>query len=191
MTIDGRPEPQFGAAEVTRLSQLLVGSNPSAGSTRVIAIDGRSGAGKSTLAALVAEQSDAELVSLEYLYGGWDDLEGGAARLVADLLEPLAEGVRAEVPQFDWLRHSWGTPRMVAPGGLLVVEGVGAYARKASPMIGCGVWLDAPESVRRSRVEQRDSLDLGAWWDGWAEQEQAHFASQKTAQRASVTILTG
>jgi len=191
VTAEGRPEPEFGAADVTKLTRLLVDSTPSAGATRVLAIDGRSGAGKSTLAALVAQQSGAEIVSLEYLYGGWDDLEGGANRLTTHLLEPLSAGLEAEVPQYDWLNHSWGKPRLITPAGLLVVEGVGAFARRAAPLISCGVWLDAPEEVRRTRVEHRDSLDLADWWDAWATQEQAHFAAEQTALRASVTILTG
>jgi cytidylate kinase len=58
-------------------------------------------------------------------------------------------------------------------------------------MIGCGVWLEAPEAVRRQRVEQRESLALDSWWDAWAEQEVTHFSAQQTAERASVTILTG
>ena len=157
----------------------------------MLAIDGRSGAGKSTLAELVAQQAGAEVVSLEYLYGGWGDLEGGAERLVSKLLEPLTAELEAELPQYDWLSEGWGTPRRVSAGGLLVVEGVGAYSRNAASMIGCGIWLEASEGVRRKRVEQRDSLELADWWDVWAQQETDHFNRQQTAQRTSVTILTG
>jgi hypothetical protein len=73
-------------------SQRLLTPPARAGKTRVIAIDGRSGAGKSTLADLLRADLEAPVVSLEYLYGGWDGLERGVDLLVSEVLEPLSGG---------------------------------------------------------------------------------------------------
>lgn len=181
----------FTDATVESLARALTESAPSAGATRVIAIDGRSGAGKSSLAGLVAAAADADLISLEFLYGGWHDLEGGVARMVADLLEPIAAGRTATVPQYDWHTESWGEPVEMDAGGLLVVEGVGAFAEAAGRLIGTGVWLEAAEDVRRARAEARDGGAFSTWWDPWARQEAAHFSANRTPDRADVTILTG
>ncbi|MGD0386918.1 MAG: phosphoribulokinase, partial [Solirubrobacteraceae bacterium] len=123
-----------------------------AGSTRVIALDGRSGAGKSTLAQALAGRLNAPLVSLEHLYGGWDGLDEGIARLRSAVLLPLAGGRAAlplaggraaSVPRYDWHTLAWGEPWTLAPPELLIVEGVGAGSLSAAPYTSMLVWLEA------------------------------------------------
>lgn len=188
-------EPQFTAAEIDQVAELLTGANgsPSAArsETRIVAIDGRSGAGKSTLADLVAALTGATVISLEFLYGGWHDLEGGAKRACESAIEPLAKGKNAVIPQFDWLAETWGEPLVIEPGGLVIVEGAGAFTRRAELSVRAGIWLEAPEAVRRARANARDDGAFAAWWPVWAEQEAAHLAVEKTPTRATVTLLTG
>ena len=191
MTRGEGDEAAFTDAVVDSLAQTLIESAPSAGSTRVMAIDGRSGAGKSSLAALVALRSGAQVISLEYLYGGWHDLEGGVTRMVRHLLEPIAHGTTAVVPQYDWVSGKWGDDVALEAPSLLIVEGVGAYASVAAELIGTGVWLEAPAAIRRARANARDGGAFASWWDVWSEQESAHLAANRTPDRADVTLLTG
>jgi len=69
-----------------RVLAAVAAASPSAGTTLVVAIDGRSGAGKSTLAHTLAGRLGAPLVSLEDLYGGWDGLERGVSLLASAVL---------------------------------------------------------------------------------------------------------
>src|SRR5690349_19354104 len=119
---------------------MLRAAPPRAGRTRVIAIDGRSGSGKSTLAALLGAELDAPVVSLEDLYGGWDGLENGVDLLVAEVLAPLAAGRTARVPRYDWATGAWAAPVPLPPPALLIVEGVGAGARRAAAYASVLVW---------------------------------------------------
>ena len=95
------------------------------------------------------------------------------------------------VPTVDWDENAWGEPLVIDPGGLVIVEGAGAFTRRAEPLLQAGIWLEAPESVRRARADARDNGAFAAWWPVWAEQEAIHLEVQETPTRATVTLLTG
>ncbi|MCD0449478.1 AAA family ATPase [Actinocorallia sp. API 0066] len=173
---------------MTDLAARLRAAPPSAGRTRVLAVDGRSGAGKSTLAARVARELAAPVVSLEDLYGGWDGLEDGVDRLVSDVLVPLAEGRRAHVPRYDWIREAWDEPVPLDPPEHLVIEGVGAGALRAAQYVGVLVWLEVPEAERKERALERDGATYTPHWERWAAQERAHLARERTRERADVVV---
>src|SRR5665213_2649444 len=115
-----RPYPQSQGASTSALAVALAAAEPSAGATRVLAIDGRSGSGKTTIAHAIARQLDAPLISLEELYGGWDGLEHGIELVATAVLEPLARGEAAAVPRYDWVAREWGEPWRLEPPALLV-----------------------------------------------------------------------
>jgi para-aminobenzoate synthetase len=177
----GRPE----IAEVVRLAWSRA---PAAGQTRVIAVDGRSGAGKTSLATALQASLGAPLVALEDLYGGWDGLEHGIDLLVSAVLEPLAAGRAARVPRYDWIAAGWDTPWALEPPEVLIVEGVGAGARRAAALESVLVWMEAPASVRKKRALDRDGDTFAPHWDAWAVQEDAMLARERTAERADVVI---
>jgi uridine kinase len=154
----------------------------------VLAIDGRSGSGKSTLADQVVAVTGAPLVRLEYLYGGWDGLEHGIDLLVSAVLEPLAAGRTAYVPRYDWDRGEWGEPAPLPPAELLVVEGVGAGARRAARYESVVVWVESPTVVRRKRALDRDGEKYGPHWERWARQEDEMLAREGTPARANLVI---
>jgi len=169
---------------------------PRAGRTRVVAIDGRSGAGKTRLAAdlaggLLADGAAAPVVSLEDLYGGWDGLERGIDLLVSAVLEPLAAGRTARLPRYDWAARQWAEPAALEPPEVLIVEGVGAGARRAAAWASLLVWLDAPEAVRKRRALDRDGATFAPYWDMWAAQEDAMLARERTPERADLVLRTG
>jgi uridine kinase len=176
---DGRPE----IASVARLARWRA---PRAGRTRVIAVDGRSGAGKTSFAAALQAALDAPVVTLEDLYGGWDGLERGVDVLVSKVFEPLAAGRAALVPRYDWVAGGWDTPWTLEPPEVLIVEGVGAGARRAAAYESVLVWMEEPAPVRKKRALDRDGDTFAPYWDAWAAQEDAMLARERTPDRADI-----
>jgi uridine kinase len=182
---DGRPE----IAPVVRLAGRLSWSRaPAAGRTRVVAVDGRSGSGKTSLAAELSGALGAPAVAVEDLYGGWDGLERGIDLLVSAVLEPLAAGRAALVPRYDWIAAAWDTPWALEPPEVLIVEGVGAGARRAAAYESLLIWTETAASVRKKRALDRDGDTFAPHWDAWAAQEDAMLARERTPQRADIAI---
>lgn len=171
--------------------ELLRAAPPRAGRTRVLAIDGRSGSGKSTLAARLAAALGAPTVSLEYLYGGWDGLEHGIDLLVTRVLQPLAASQTAQVPHYDWARDTWDEPTALPPPDLLIVEGVGAGARRAARYESVVAWVECATPVRQKRAFARDGDLYAPHWQHWARQEDLMLTREDTPARADVTLQMG
>jgi uridine kinase len=173
---------------ITRIVDALSRAAPRAGVTRVVAIDGRSGAGKTSLAAALAGQLDGPVVSLEWLYGGWDGLERGIDLLVSEVFEPLAAGRAARVPRYDWVGREWAEPEVLEPPEALIVEGVGAGARRGAAFESLLVWLEVPAFTRKKRALDRDGETFAPYWDQWAAQEEEMLARERTPDRADIMI---
>jgi uridine kinase len=162
----------------------------------VIAFDGPSGAGKTVLTQALAEQlPNAAIVHLDDLYPGWDGLEAAVPLLVEHVLVPLRGPAPVAVPAWDWARDVPGPPRPRPDLGpprpaVVLVEGAGAGARACAPHLSALVWLDAPEPLRKERALARDGAAYGPHWDRWARQEQAHFARERTRERADLLLDT-
>ena len=176
------------ADEVVAIVKLARKAVPRANGTRVIAIDGRSGAGKTSLATELGAELDAPVVALEYLYGGWDGLERGIDLLVSEVLEPLANGKTAAVPSYDWFARAWGPACLLEPPELLIVEGVGAGARRAAAYESTLIWIEAPALVRKKRALDRDGETFAAYWDMWAAQEDTMLDREQTPARADIVL---
>ena len=178
------------ARELAALVDQVRSLPPRAGSTTVVIVDGPSGSGKSTFATRLAEASGAGLLRLEDLYPGWDGLDEGAQRLVADVLEPLARGEGATIRRWDWLamREVEREPLSVEP--LLVIEGVGAGSIAAGEFASLLIWLEADTAERHARAMRRDGAMYVDHWDRWAAQEQVTFAREGTRERADRVCRT-
>jgi uridine kinase len=174
--------------EIRQVARALRRRPARAGATRVLAIDGRSGAGKTSLAAALAGQLGAPVLSLEGLYGGWDGLERGIDLLVADVLVPLAAGWAADVPRYDWVAQQWAEPVVLDPPEVLIVEGVGAGARRAAAFASLLVWLEVPTPIRKKRALDRDGETFAPYWDQWAAQEEEMLARERTPDRADIVL---
>lgn len=173
---------------VMRIRAAVRRAAPRAGRTRVVAVDGRSGAGKTSLAGVLREALAAPVVSLEDLYGGWDGLEHGIDLLVSEVLEPLGSGLTLRVPQYDWVAGQWAEPVVLEPPAVLIVEGVGAGARRAAAYESLLVWLEVSPAVRKKRALDRDGETFAPHWDRWAAQEDAMLARERTPDRAGLVI---
>ena len=158
----------------------------------MIAIDGRSGSGKTSLAARLRSALGAPTVSLEDLYGGWDGLERGIDLLVSEVLEPLSDGRAARVPRYNWVTAAWEALLVLPPPEVLIVEGVGAGARRAAAYASLLVWMEEAASVRKKRALDRDGETFAPHWDAWAAQEDAMLARERTPDRADLVVsVTG
>jgi hypothetical protein len=176
------------AVVATGLAAAVLAAEPRAGRTRVLAIDGRSGSGKTTLAGQAAAETGAPLVRLEDLYGGWDGLEYGIDLLVSAVLEPLSREETALVPHYDWIKDSWDEPAPLPPPELLIVEGVGAGARRAAKYESVVAWVELPSVVRKKRAMERDGGLYAPNWERWARQEEEMLAREGTPARADVVV---
>jgi len=167
----------------------------------VIAIDGPAGAGKTTLshhlAPLLTWEDDsgyrreATIVHLDDLYDGWADGPAGGARRVADqVLKPLAKRKPGRYHRYDWHRGQFAEPHDVPAVPFLIVEGSGAGAgvAEAPKLPTVLVWLDADDPERIARVLARDGEDLREELEAWVAAEQAHFAADRTRQRADLVL---
>jgi uridine kinase len=164
-----------------------------AGSTRVLAIDGRSGSGKTTLSRALQTASAGQLqaVHMDDLYPGWDGLSGAVPLLVDWVLRPLVGGGRARYRRYDWHLGEYGEWIEIPTTPLLVVEGAGSGSLACDPYLSLLVYLDAPESVRYQRGMARDGDAYRPYWDRWARQENLHFAVNRPADRADVVVDAG
>lgn len=178
-----------GTSPAVEIAQWVAARRARAGQTRVLAVDGRSGGGKTTLAQAIAERLHAPVVRMDDLYDGWDGLAAGVDQLVARILGPLARGERACWRRYDWDQGRYGPRQTLDPApAILVVEGVGAGARAATPLLSGLVCVAAPVRVRRRRALARDGDTFAPHWDRWARHEDRYFAAEDVAGRADLLV---
>jgi uridine kinase len=180
----------IGGDAVREVVAMVARAEPKCGRTRVVGVDGRSGAGKSTFARALSVALGASVVALEQIYGGWSGLEHGVDLLVSDVLQPLAAGRTVYVPHYDWVKQTWEEPAPLKPPEVLIVEGVGAGARRAAAYESVLVWLESAGNVRKQRALARDGDTFAPFWDMWAAQEDALLAREHTPERADIVIRT-
>lgn len=173
-----------------RLLDLARSRTPTLGAGRLVCIDGPAGSGKTTLAAAVASlQPGTTVVHMDDLYDGWDGLPRVADQL-AGLLEPLARGETGTYRRYDWVAGRYAETVMVAPGDLVVVEGVGSGVARVAHLVTALAWVEAPEGVRLQRGLARDGEALRPQWERWQVAEQALFARDRIQERADLLVDT-
>jgi uridine kinase len=160
------------------------------GRTRLVCVDGPAGSGKTTLAARLATAlgPGTAVVHMDDLYAGWS-LVGGAARLAAGVLRPLAEGRPGSFFRFDWIAERFDdVPTPVPVPDVLVVEGCGSSPRSVDAWTTLRIWVEAPPALRLARGLARDGEDLADHWRRWQQEESALFAAEDTRARAHLRV---
>lgn len=149
-------------------------------------IDGGSGAGKTTLARDLAPRLDAQLVSLDDVYPGWDGLAAASAAVHETVLRATDPGYTG----WDWAADRAAGWHPLDPSRAIVVEGCGALSRAARGLATYAVWVELDSAERRRRALARDP-DFAPHWDRWAAQEREFWAREHPQQLADVVIAGG
>lgn len=173
----------------SRVLDLLLSAPVRCGTTRLLCIDGPAGSGKTTLADQIAEQTDATVLHMDLLYAGWTGLEAGVSQ-AARITEAVSARRPVTYAPWNWLRSDRDEAIMVEQRPILIVEGVGSGAAAIRSRASLLVWLDADEDVRKERALVRDGETFAPHWKAWADQERAHFARERTHERADLILIT-
>lgn len=152
----------------------------------VVLIDGGSGAGKTTLARDLAPRLDAQLVSLDDVYPGWDGLAAASDAVHETILRATDPGYTG----WDWAADRAAGWHPLDPSRAIVVEGCGALSRAARGLATYAVWVELDSDERRRRALARDP-DFPPHWDRWAAQERAFWAREHPRELADVVIAGG
>lgn len=160
------------------------------GPGRLVCIDGPAGSGKTTLSvALTDVVPGARVVHCDELLRGWGGLPE-LADTVAALLTPLSSGQVGRWRRWDWLADGWAETHEVAPGGLLVLEGVGSWSPAIADLVGVLVWVEAAPDLRLDRGIARDGEAMRDRWEQWRLDEDDLFARLGTRAHADVRVDT-
>lgn len=163
-------------------------ARPRLGGVRVIAVDGPAGSGKTTLADALGARG-ATVLHLDDLYEGWSGLEGSLwPRLSAQVLEPLRRGVPGRYQRYAWDSGAFAEWIDVPVPDLLVLEGCGSARRDVDAVAVLRIWVEAPADLRLERGLARDGADTREHWLTWMSDEAAHFARERTRERADVLL---
>ncbi|MCL1872268.1 MAG: AAA family ATPase [Promicromonosporaceae bacterium] len=161
----------------------------------LVVIDGPAGSGKTTLADQLAERlgdgagGSAQVVHLDDLYEGWESgPDGGAERLAAWVLEPLAQNLPGVYRRYDWSSGEYAEQHEVRPAPFVVVEGCGAGAHTIAGHPHLLFWVEAPDAERLRRGLARDGEANRAHWLAWMDDEAKHYARERTRERADVRL---
>jgi uridine kinase len=184
--------PPEGVDAATAVLDLVRTAPATLGTGRLVCVDGPAGSGKTTLATALAglvREGDGPLtvVHTDELLQGWRGLPGLAGTL-EDLLRPLADGRASHWRRWDWLADGWAERHAVSPGGLLVLEGVGSWARRIADLVTVLVWVEAPPDLRLRRGMARDGEQMRAHWEQWMVDEDALHAAEGTRAHADLTV---
>jgi uridine kinase len=179
------------SADARTCVELALARTPTLGAGRLLCLDGPAGSGKSTLARAVFEIfPGCRVVTMDDLYDGWAGLPHVEDQL-ATLLLPLAGDRPGSYRRYDWPSARFAETVTVDPVDLLVLEGVGSGSERFASLATVLVWLEAPETVRLDRGLARDGSSYEPQWRQWMLDEAAHFAAQRTRERADLVVRTG
>jgi len=193
-----RPAPDLDLSAGDLVTSVLAHA-PTLGAGHLVCVDGPAGSGKTTLAAALGRRlreslgAPAPLVHLDDVYPGWSGLAQGMEIVATSVVAPLRAGRPGRYRRYDWHTGRFAEERVVPPGGVLVLEGVGAGAAAYADAVTLLVWVDAPADVRLARGLARDGESMRDRWLAWQEQEEAMFVRERTRERSQVVVdgLTG
>lgn len=154
-----------------------------------VGIDGFGGSGKSALAdAFAAAIPRVAVVRVDDFWGPgipeWD-----WQRFAGQVRDPLLAGRTARYQVWDWVDDVGGEWVEVAPGQVVVVEGVSSTRAEAGVPWDLTVWVDAPADLRWARALERDGPTLmHRWRDDWIPSEQRYAARERPRERVDLIV---
>jgi uridine kinase len=179
------PQHATRAEAVARAVEAAAGSQR----TAFIGIDGRGGAGKTTLATLIAAEVPGAAVVHADDFSGPHVAEWDWPRLQRQVVDPLLAGRAARYQRWDWHDDEPGEWDDVAPGGLVIIEGVSSTRAELVVPWRLQIWVDAPRQVRLARAVERDGPGmLRQWTDVWMPLEEAYVARERPQERVDLVV---
>ncbi|MDE2801589.1 MAG: AAA family ATPase [Chloroflexota bacterium] len=166
----------------------------------MVAVDGPSGAGKSTLSrTLNGKLPDSQVVDLEFFYSdiGVDPPDGLSPEecyeqhvdwraLDTQVLRPLRRGEPGRYRLYDWNTGHRGDWVDVAPGGIVVIDGLYSMRPELMDVYDLTVYVDAPPGERLARLAKRP--DNPIWVERWAVGFDWYIDRMRVKERADVVI---
>jgi uridine kinase len=156
---------------------------------RIVGVDGCGGAGKTTFAARLSRAAGGVPIVHTDDFASHDDALGWWPRFREQVIEPLLAGGPAVYRPYDWVaRRPADHYLTVAPGSLIVVEGVGATRAAWRDDLAFKIWVDCARDVRLRRGIARDGEALRQFWQWWMAAEDAYVAAEQPEQHADVVV---
>jgi uridine kinase len=81
-----------------------------------------------------------------------------------------------------------GDWREVPRSDVVLLEGVSSARRAVADRLSLSIWIDAPAAIRLDRGLDRDGPGMQPQWELWMAQEEAHYAVDRTRDRADVVV---
>jgi uridine kinase len=158
------------------------------GKVRLVAVYGPGSAGKSVFADRLANVlGDAPIVHTDD-FASWDEPIDWWHRLEAEVLGPLERGEPVRYQAYEWLRRRLGEWRELPASEAVVLEGVSSARRAVADRLSLAVWVETPRDLRLARGIARDGEAMRPQWDAWMAEEDAHYALDRTRDRADVIV---
>lgn len=155
----------------------------------IVLIDGRSGAGKTEYGITLAQDMEAQLVSLDDVYPGWDGLDAGSWHVWQNLILPISKGQPGSYRKWDWVSKRPGMWVTLPANTRIVVEGCGSIRSDQGDVVVTTFWIEAPDALRRERAIARDGATYLPHWERWARQEE-RFLSLHDGRARAETVVT-
>jgi uridine kinase len=170
------------------------------GGTTLVAIDGAGGSGKTSLADDVERAlDDCVVVHGDDFYRPMPDAERRHLdaeegyhryfdwrRLQAQVLVPLSDERSARYQAYDWASGHLGLWREVAPGGLVIVEGIYSARPELAPVYDLIVFVDAPREICLERLRAHGSST--EWTPRWRAAEDYYLAATLPIAGAGLVV---
>lgn len=161
-------------------------SNP-----QIILIDGPAGSGKTTLSSKLQSEFNCQVVHLDDHYNGWDEALNSELTSILDLLvSNFLAGIESEISTYDWHQSKFSGKRLISPGKMLIIEGVGAGQSAIRNRASTLYWVEADSHIAMQRVLERDGEEYRERIQSWQLREAKHFSHERTREFADFIIST-
>jgi uridine kinase len=120
-------------------------------------------------------------------FASWENPLDWWPELLTQVLEPLARGEPATFVPNDW----GGPPKervVVAPGGVVVLEGVTASREAFRPYLTFSIWVETPRELCLERGLARDGEEARSQWEAWMAAEDRYIAAERPHEHADLVV---